>query len=879
MNTALIFLHRLRWIHLPGAVLLALLQRTPVLRVAATAETVFTASPLGAVLRAAFTGVASLGAVHALAGATQFVYNPRNPPFTGTVGTTFPTVVFTVTGAQTPPGSFRITNVPPGLSISGLGTNGILNASSAVLSGAPTTAGTFTMNVLAYEFNNALGDVWPTNSQGQPQAAAITFTIAGGAIVAPTFTLQPVGANLSTGGSVTLTSTATGSPTPTYQWRKNGTNVLGATASVFAISNAQVSDSGDYTVVASNSGGNVTSNAATVQVTAPNVAPVFTTQPAGQSVLLGSSVTLTAAASGTPAPTYQWRKDGANVSGATAGTLSLPSAQLSDSGTYVVVATNSVGSVTSNAAILTVASATVAPAFTLQPAGQTVNVGANVTFTVAASGSPTPTLQWRKNGAAIPGATANTFTLASVQATDAGDYSAVATNSAGSATSNTATLQVTVANAAPVFSVQPADQSVLVGATATFTATATGSPAPTYQWRKNGTAVPGATAASLTIPNVQVADAGDFSVVATNSVGTSTSNTATLRVTAAAVAPVFTLQPAGQTVAAGSTVTFTSIASGSPTPSYQWRKNGTAITGATTANFSLASAQATDAGDYTVVATNSAGTVTSNTATLQITVVAGVTARLSNLSVRTAMAAGQTLIVGVVVDGGPRNVLVRAAGPALAAFGLATAMADPRLDLFNGAELALSNDNWDAALAPTFATVGAFAFPAGSRDAGFIQSVDGARSIQARGTGAGVVLVEAYDLGAGNSPRMVNVSARNRVGTGDDILIAGFNLAGTGPTQLLIRAVGPKLGAFGVTGFLANPKLEVYSGAGVKLTENDDWGAALATTFNAVGAFPLDIGSRDAALLTSLEPGTYTVQVSGVGGGTGEALIEIYEVK
>ena len=144
---------------------------------------------------------------------------------------------------------------------------------------------------------------------------------------------------------------------------------------------------------------------------------------------------------------------------------------------------------------------------------------------------------------------------------------------------------------------------------------------------------------------------------------------------------------------------------------------------------------------------------------------------------------------------------------------------------------------------------------------------------------AGVVLVEAYDLGAGNSPRMVNVSARNRVGTGDDILIAGFNLAGTGPTQLLIRAVGPKLGAFGVTGFLANPKLEVYSGAGVKLTENDDWGAALATTFNAVGAFPLDIGSRDAALLTSLEPGTYTVQVSGVGGGTGEALIEIYEVK
>src|SRR6185503_18025410 len=101
--------------------------------------------------------------------------------------------------------------------------------------------------------------------------------------------------------------------------------------------------------------------------------------------------------------------------------------------------------------------------------------------------------------------------------------------------------------------------------------------------------------------------------------------------------------------------------------------------------------------------------------------------------------------------------------------------------------------------ASTFTSVGAFPFTAGSRDAAFVQPIDGARSIQARGTGAGVVLVEAYDTGTGNNPRLVNVSARNRVGSGDDILIAGFNVTGSGAKSLLIRAVGPKLTAFGVT--------------------------------------------------------------------------------
>ncbi len=341
--------------------------------------------------------------------------------------------------------------------------------------------------------------------------------------------------------------------------------------------------------------------------------------------------------------------------------------------------------------------------------------------------------------------------------------------------------------------------------------------------------------------------------------------------------PVFTAQPASQAVGPGANVTLSAGVTGSPAPTYQWRKNGTAILGATASTLSLTNVQAADAGDYTVVATNSSAPAGITSAIATVSVV-DANARLSNLSVRTAMASGQTLIVGVVVNGGPRSVLVRAAGPALAAFGLSGAMTDPSLELYNGSTVVFSNNDWPANLAATFTSVGAFGFTASSRDAAFMQSIDGARSIQARGTGAGVVLVEAYDTGAVTAARMVNVSARNRVGTGDDILIAGFNIAGAGPKQLLIRAIGPKLTSFGVGGVLADPKLEIYSSAGVKLTENDNWGGALGATFSAVGAFALDTGSRDAALVTALPPGSYTAQVRGADGGTGEALIEIYEV-
>lgn len=348
---------------------------------------------------------------------------------------------------------------------------------------------------------------------------------------------------------------------------------------------------------------------------------------------------------------------------------------------------------------------------------------------------------------------------------------------------------------------------------------------------------------------------------------------------ASGTAPAFTTQPLAQTATVGGSVTFTAEAGGTPAPTYQWRRNGVNLAGATNATLTLSAVQSTDAGNYSVIATNTVGNATSATVTLTV-LAAESTARLSNLSVRTPLALGQRLIVGVVVSGGSRDILVRAAGPALAGFGLSSAMVDPRLELYRSdGSLVLSNDNWTSGLAPTFASVGAFAFSNGSRDAAFVQTLNAPHSIQALGTGPGIVLVEAYDTGAPTAAKLVNVSARNQVGTGDDILIAGFAISGTGNKPLLFRAVGPGLAAFGVAGTLVDPKLEIYNSTGVKVAENDNWDPALAADFGTVGAFALPANSRDAALRTSLPPGSYTAQVRGADGGTGEALIEIYEAK
>jgi uncharacterized delta-60 repeat protein len=342
--------------------------------------------------------------------------------------------------------------------------------------------------------------------------------------------------------------------------------------------------------------------------------------------------------------------------------------------------------------------------------------------------------------------------------------------------------------------------------------------------------------------------------------------------------PQIIASPASTTAAAGSRVSLTAVIAGS-SPSLQWRKDGVPIEGATTPTLTFSAVQFTSAGRYDVVATNTFGTATTAAAVLTVTPAAP---RLINVSVRTQLASAQSVIVGFAVTGSSMPVLVRAAGPALAALGLTTAMTDPRLELYRDSSKLLDNDDWPNGLAPTFNAVGAFAFPSNSRDAALQATLTGAHSAVVSGSGSGVVLVEAYDAStSATGGRLVNVSARNRVEPGDGTLIAGFSVSGAGTMRLLIRAVGPTLGGppFGLPGVLADPKLEIYDAAGARIDQNDNWDASLASTFTTVGAFALAPGSKDAALIVTVTAGaSYTAQVRAPDGTTGEALVEIYEL-
>ena len=198
------------------------------------------------------------------------------------------------------------------------------------------------------------------------------------------------------------------------------------------------------------------------------VAPVITTQPVNQTVITGQAATFSVVASGTAPMSYQWQKNGANISGATSSSYTTPATAAADNGsTFIVVVSNTAGSVASNAATLTVSAGTAAPSITTQPTNQTVSAGQTATFTVAAGGTAPLSYQWQKNGASIAGATSASYTTPATTTSDSGStFKAVVTNTAGTATSNSATLTVNP-TPAPAIQVNPTSISfgnVVVGA-------------------------------------------------------------------------------------------------------------------------------------------------------------------------------------------------------------------------------------------------------------------------------------------------------------------------------------------------------------------------------------------------------------------------------
>jgi hypothetical protein len=229
---------------------------------------------------------------------------------------------------------------------------------------------------------------------------------------------------------------------------------------------------------------------------------------------------------------------------------------------------------------------------------------------------------------------------------------------------------------------------------------------------------------------------------------------------------------------------------------------------------------------------------------------------------------------------------MRGVGPTLGQFGVSDALQEPVLSLYEGSTLEASNSSWGGttALSTAFSEVGAFPLPTTSADAAILTSLAaGPYTVQLSGTGGtgGVGLAEIYDADSGApTSSLINISARASVGTGGNILIAGFIISGNTPVTVLIRAVGPSLTQFGITSPLATPQLALYDSTNSVLESNTGWGgnANLATVFAQVGAFKLLAGSADAAMLVTLPPGAYTAEMSGLGGATGLGLAEIYAV-
>jgi hypothetical protein len=560
---------------------------------------------------------------------------------------------------------------------------------------------------------------------------------------------------------------------------------------------------------------------------------------------------------------------------------------------------------TSNNAIRrgTPASAAGLPAISVQPLDQVVSVGQAVSFRVVAAGSGL-TYEWLKNGVIIPGATSATYSIGSAQAGDVASYSVRVTNAGGSVDSGAGTLSVEPTAAGPItITARPLSQNVSAGQSVSFTITASGS-GLTYRWLKNGAAISGATGPIYTIQSAQNSDVATYTVEVTSG---GVTQSASAKLTVGSVVPLsITSQPASATVAAGGNAVFAVEAFGSNL-AYQWFKNGTAITGATSPTLTLVAVQSGDAGTYRVRVTSSTGTLESNPATLIIGPAggggggggdggggAGITSRLVNLSILTDLPANDSFTMGYVVGGsgttGSKPILIRAAGPTLGAapFNVPGALPDPKLELFAGQTKTMENDNWggSAALSTAFASVAAFPYvSATSLDAAvFTNIAPGDNSVRVTGgTGTGTAIAELYDstpFGSmtATTSRLVNVSVLKHLGSG---LTAGFVIDGTGSKRVLIRAIGPTIGGapFNVPGVVADPQLTLFSGQN-SIGSNDNWGgtAELTAAFTQVSAFALPAGSRDAAILVTLQPGGYTVQVSGVGGTTGVAIVEVYEV-
>ena len=253
--------------------------------------------------------------------------------------------------------------------------------------------------------------------------------------------------------------------------------------------------------------------------------------------------------------------------------------------------------------------------------------------------------------------------------------------------------------------------------------------------------------------------------------------------------------------------------------------------------------------------------------------------RLVNLSIRGQVLTGNNVLIGGFIIEGltSKKVLIRAVGPNLANYGVAGVLADPTLQLFSGSTAMATNNDWGSAANAAEIQATGLA-PANAKESAILTTLNpGAYTaiVSGVGGGTGVGMVEVYEMDHPET-QLINASTRGQVQTGGNVMIGGFIIQGDSPRTVLIRAVGPNLANYGVTGVLADPMLELHrSSDNSIIATNDNWGAASnAAAIAATGLAP--VSPLESAILITLQPGAYTAIVSGANGGTGVGIVEVF---
>jgi hypothetical protein len=238
-------------------------------------------------------------------------------------------------------------------------------------------------------------------------------------------------------------------------------------------------------------------------------------------------------------------------------------------------------------------------------------------------------------------------------------------------------------------------------------------------------------------------------------------------------------------------------------------------------------------------------------------------------------------IGGFIVTGTtPKQLLIRGIGPSLTGFGVQNALADPVLELHGpGAFATITNDNWKQTQETEIQATGIP--PTNDLESAIMATLSpGAYTAILRGNGntSGVALIEIYDLSPAVPAKLANISTRALVGTGDNIVIAGFTLGGhNGEDRIVVRGLGPSLAALGMSNTLADPTLELLDGNGALLGSNDNWQDNAVQMVELMGAGLAPGNPLESAIAATLPPGPYTALLAGSNNGAGVGLVEVYD--